>query len=314
MENTQKEERKNDTRGTLYSIGLHSLIFALMFVPIAGSIKDEPESTIVVELPKIQDLGGGPALGLPDEGQGNSPSPGKPDPEVGSPKPTPTPDPITPKPTPAKPSMVKPTPAPPPQKPVVTTEDPEAVIARRQQAETKRKAEEAKYQEQQVQREKQRAAEQARAEADAKARAEADAKAKFGNRFGNKPGTSGGGGTGTGQGNTGKPGNQGRPDGDPDSKVLDGVGRGAGIVNGFGGRKPRNTPRLSENSQKAGKVVVKVCIDTNGDVVSAVFQSVGSTSTDPELQAAAISNARQYKFAPGDNNACGSITYDFKLK
>ena len=297
----------------LFSLSFHTLLaLALMFMPIMRKPPLPPVAQIQVELPK--DLtGGGPALGLPDEGKGNTPSPGKPDPTVGSPTPKQEskPEEITPAPSHPKPVFVKPTPAPTPQKPVQTTEDPNAEAIRRQQAEARKKQEEDNYQKQQAAKEKQRQAQEA---ADNAAK-EAEAKSKFGNRFGNKPGNSGGGGTGTGRGNTGKPGNQGTQDGDPNSSVLSGLGKGAGIVNGFGGRGVRSSSKLQDDSQKSGRVVVYVCIDADGNVTSAKFQARGSTTTDSDLTSKAESNARSYRFQAGDaENTCGTITYNFIVK
>ena len=324
---TKKAEEENDKKGMLLSMIAHiAILLAMYLMPdLPPPIPKEP-AKIVVELP--QDLlGGGPALGLPDQGSGSNPAPGKPDPNAGNsepaPKPTPTPPTPTP-PPPVKPVISKPAPAPTPSKTVQTTEDPNAAVIRRQNEENRRKAEEAKYQQQAAEREKQRQADAAnQAKEDAKRKADADAAAakaakdKFGSRFGTGSGggTNGGGGTGTGQGNTGKPGNQGKPDGDPDSKVLTGMGTGPGTVNGFGGRGVKNAPKLSESSQKAGTVVLDVCVDADGNVTSAKFKAVGSNTNDSELVDAAVRNARQYRFsAGGAERQCGTITYRFIVR
>ncbi len=309
----KKIEEENNRKGMLFSLSLHTLLFlALFLVPIMPKPIPPPVAQIQVELPK--DLtGGGPALGLPDEGKGDRPSPGKPDPTVGSPTPKeePKPEKITPEPAHPKPVFTKPAPAPVPQKPVQTTEDPNAEAIRRQAADAKKKQEEDKFRQQEANRQKQ-AQEQ---EAADNARKQAEANSKFGNRFGNKPGTSGGGGNGTGRGNTGKPGNQGTQDGDPNSSVLSGLGKGAGIINGFGGRGVKSASKLHDDSQKSGRVVVYVCIDSDGNVTSAKFKAQGSTTTDEELTAKAESNARSYRFQPGSaETQCGTITYNFIVK
>jgi outer membrane biosynthesis protein TonB len=322
---TIKSEKENDQKGMLMSMTVHViLLLAMYFMPSLPPPVPKVPAQIVVELP--QDLlGGGPALGLPNQGSGSNPTPGKPDPDAGNsgaskPEPTPTPTP----PPPVKPVISKPAPPVPAAKPVQTTEDPNAVAVRRQQEETRRKAEEAKYQQQAAERERQRQADATRqAEADArraadeKARAAQAAKDKFGGRFGNGSGsgTNGGGGTGTGQGNTGKPGNQGKPDGDPNSRVLDGLGRGAGTVNGFGGRGLKSAPRLSENSQVTGRVVIELCVDSDGNVTTAKYTTKGSTVTDADVIDAAVRNAKQYRFAEGGaERQCGTVTYNFIVK
>jgi outer membrane biosynthesis protein TonB len=324
----RKQEDDNNRKGTLFSLTMHVLVIAgIYFMPAPAAKYEHKESNIQVELPQ-ELLGGGPALGLPDQGKGDNPAPGKPDPNAGNSTPTPPkpePDPA-PVPTPVKPVIAKPIPAPTPTPPskTQTTEDPAAVALRRQQEDARKRVEEEKYRQSQADKDKKRAEDAVRAEqqrqkdeADAKARAEQAAKDKFKGRFGTgtQGGTNGGGGTGTGRGNTGTPGNQGRPDGDPDSKVLDGIGHGPGTVNGFGGRGVRSAPKLQENSQKAGKVVLDVCVDADGSVVSAKFKAVGSTTTEDDLIDAAIRNARQYKFAAGGaDKQCGTISYNFIVR
>jgi hypothetical protein len=139
--------------------------------------------------------------------------------------------------------------------------------------------------------------------------AEKEAIDKFKGRFGKSGGNHG---TGTGRGDTDKPGNQGAPDGDPNLSVLTDVGKGAGVVNGFGGRGVRTAPKFQEQAQKSAKVVLDVCIDGDGNVLSVRFNSRLSNTPDPELQQAAISNAKQYKFVSGIvDKLCGMITYNF---
>ena len=325
----KKTEEENDQKATLLSLTLHTLLLlAAFFMPSVQAPPKPPDSKIQVELPQ-ELLGGGPSLGLPDQGKGDNPSPGKPDPDAGNSQPNkpeppmPAPEPVKPAPPP-KPVISKPV-TPPPTKRVETTEDPTAVAIRRQQEETRKKAEEQKYRDAQVEKEKKRQADAVKAAENQKAaeaaesqRAEQAAKDKFKGRFGNgtSRGTNGGGGTGDGRGNTGKPGNQGKPDGDPNSDNLDkGFGRGPGTVNGFGSRNVQSAPKLQENSQKSGKVVVTVCINAQGAVLSADFKPVGSTTTDQDLIDAAKRNARQYKFAAGSaEKQCGTITYNFRVQ
>ena len=319
----KKVEEDNDKKGVLVSLTFHTLLGILLFLPMGHAIKSIENTQIQVELPKDL-LGGGPALGLPNQGSGSNPAPGKPDPNAGNTASKPTPAPPTPAPpvkAPPKPVFsAKPTPAAPPKK-VETTEDPNAAVIRRQQEAARQKAEEAKYQAEATARAKRQAEDAAKAEQAKKASDAAAAQAakdKFKNRFpgnGTQSGNNGGGGTGTGQGNTGKPGNQGQPDGDPNSKVLEGMGRGAGTINGFGGRGVRSAPKLQESSQKQGRVVLSVCVDASGNVTSADFKAVGSTTTDDDLIEAAKRNARQYRFAPGSvDKQCGTITYNFIVK
>jgi outer membrane biosynthesis protein TonB len=320
MDKLKKTEQDNNQKGTLVSLTVHSLlIFGILFMPVSKP-KINEITKIQVELPKDM-LGGGAALGLPDQGQGDMPSPGKPDPDAGGSRPepakptpiAPTPEPIKPAPAP-KPVISKPV-TPPPTKRVETTEDPNAVAIRRQQEATRQKAEEEKYRQAQAEKAKRKAEDDARvAEANekaAQAAKEQAAKDKFKGRFGNGTGSgsgsSGGGGTGGGLGNSGKPGSGGRPDGDPDNRNMDGIGRGPGNISGFGNRKAENIPRCTNNSNETGKVVIEATISSNGEVTGTRFVASGSTNNSQAAIAAATSCVKQYRFQAGSSNATGRI-------
>ena len=73
---------------------------------------------------------------------------------------------------------------------------------------------------------------------------------------------------GSGKGNTGQTGNQGNSEGDPNAKNLEGIHAGAGQVDaGLGSRGVLTAPRLTDTSQKTGKVRIKVCLDGDGNVM-----------------------------------------------
>lgn len=111
-------------------------------------------------------------------------------------------------------------------------------------------------------------------------------------------------------------GKKGEPDGSNDSEILAGLSGGLGEVGGgLSGRGVLSKPQINENSQKTGKVVVKVCVDRSGTVISAKFTQRGSTTTDSELVEVAEKAAAKYKFTEGDlAEQCGTITIDFRLK
>jgi outer membrane biosynthesis protein TonB len=310
-----KSEEDNDQRAMLLSISLHVLLLALVyFMPTGGIVRPPEKSAIVVELPPEM-LGGAPALGLPDQGSGNNPSPGKPDPDAGNSEAPAKPEPIKTPPPPVKPviSKSKPEPAT-PSKRVETTEDPSAVALRRQQEENRKRAEEAKYAERERQRQEQarRDAEEAeKRQAEADAKAQQAAKDKFKGRFGTGSGggQNGGGGTGTGSGNTGKPGNQGQPDGVPGGSFGD----GSGIIGGFGGRGLASKPNCQDNSAEEGVVVIEATVNADGRVIETRFVPVGSTTTSQHLISIASSCAKQYRFERGSQDkVVGKIRFNFK--
>ena len=266
-------------------------------------------------------------LGIVDTGQGdeNAPEPSAPEPrqpqeEVMPPQPEPEiPEPVEPTPEPIKP-VTKPEPT--PQKEVVATEDPAAIALRkkkeRERQERLEEEREEARRERAEQRKREAEAEAKRlADAEAKRKAEAAAeaaakkaaaKAKYSGAFG--------GGEGEGKGKTGKPGNQGDPNGDPNSDILEGISVGKGRVGGgLDGRGVNGAPQLQDNSQEEGTVVVYICVDQSGAVTSAKYQLAGSSIQSATLQRKAVSNAKRWKFSPGQvDKQCGTIKYEFKLQ
>ena len=186
---------------------------------------------------------------------------------------------------------------------VITTEDPEEVrLKKEQEEERKRKQSEAEA--------KKRAEEEAKrkkAEEEARKKAEAEAtKKEIGGLFG----------SGDGKGETGKPGNQGDPEGDPNAEKLQGISTGSGVVGGgLGDRGVLSSPKLTDKSQKQGTVVIRVCVNEGGDVIEADFTQKGSTLSDNSLVQLAETNARKWKFAKSSiSKQCGTITYRFTLQ
>ena len=92
----RQTEEKNDIRGSVTSVAVHSLLVLLIWLMPNVEIPPPPADSIIqVELPKDL-LGGGPALGLKDQGQGTKASAGRPDPDAGNAAPAPTPTPEKP--------------------------------------------------------------------------------------------------------------------------------------------------------------------------------------------------------------------------
>ncbi len=273
-------------------------------------------------------------LGLIDVGQGdNNAGPSRP-----AEQPAPEPEPATPPPPAPEvrpdPQPEPPTPAARPepkpvQREVIQQETPAEVALRKQkaEAEARRRAEEQRKQdvaeaearrvraaqeaenrkkaeEERQRREAAAAAARAQAQRDAEAAATRDA---IGGLFGN----------GGGRGDTGKPGNQGVDDGDPNADRLRGISTGDGRVSGgLGGRGVLASPPVQENSQVSGTVVVSICVGSDGNVIGApTFSQNGSTTNNPQLVNAAIANARKWRFSAGAaERQCGKISYNFKVQ
>ena len=87
------------------------------------------------------------------------------------------------------------------------------------------------------------------------------------------------------------------------------------IGGGLGNRGVLYAPEISDSFLNEGRVVVKICVDSNGDVISAVYTRRGSTTTDSELKELAIRSAKEFRFTESDiEKQCGTITIDFKVQ
>ena len=73
-------------------------------------------------------------------------------------------------------------------------------------------------------------------------------------------------------------------------------------------------PKPSTRYNTAGRVVVYVTIDGDGNVLTAKVDLDGTTTSDETLRKLAVEAARKAKFKPSQRTAQGGrITYDFKL-
>lgn len=303
MENIlSHREQQNQRRGKVISVAVHIGLILLALLPLLHYPDPPPgQEGILVN------------LGLPDQGQGDeNAGPAEPSaPEVEPQEDIPEPEESMPEPVE---EVRKPEPT--PQKEVIETEDPNEIALKRKRAEERQREEADRRQRQREEAEK-RAQEEAdrRAQAEARRRAEAEAQRKAeADKLKNEIG--GLFGEGSGKGNTGKPGNQGDPGGDPDASRLEGISTGSGQVGGgLGSRGVMRSPTVSENSQKSGTVVISVCVDADGDIISAEYTQRGSTTADSQLVAAAVRNAKSWQFSKGSvDKQCGTITYNFKVR
>lgn len=286
------EEDKNKRTGLWISITLHVLLLLLCLAPFFSIlVPEENFQGILVD------------IGMPDDGGGDETKeaqitdPDQEETEPSSSETEPAPE-VTEKKVPdAKPSAK--------EKvvtiPVDTKESniPDAVIAAGpasgQNTDADKKAREKAAAD---------AAAEAAAEEARKQKEYEEKKKKYGDLFGKGQGKENGGG------------DQGDPTGDPDAKVLEGTTTGAGkIGGGIADRGLVFEPVINDNSQKAGVVVVKVCVDNSGKVISSRFTQRGSTTTDRTLVDVAEKAAAQYVFSSSQvDKQCGTITIDFKLK
>lgn len=117
------------------------------------------------------------------------------------------------------------------------------------------------------------------------------------------------------QGITGKPGDQGKPNGTPGSTNYEGNGgKGNGISFDLGGRGSRSLPKPTYNSPEQGKIVVSIKVDREGKVTYASAGAKGTTISEINLRQQAESAARKTLFKPDANapeEQRGTITYVF---
>lgn len=104
--------------------------------------------------------------------------------------------------------------------------------------------------------------------------------------------------------------------GDPDASILEGISTGTGVVGGgLSNRGVLYEPKVNDSSQKTGRVVVNVCVDKSGKVISAIYTQRGSTTTDSDLRALAERSARKFRFSQCEvDKQCGTVTIDFKVQ
>jgi len=119
-----------------------------------------------------------------------------------------------------------------------------------------------------------------------------------------------------GDGTTNQTGDQGAQEGDPNSKNYVGGGGGNGTSFNLSGRSMVSSPRIRDNSQDEGKVVVDIIVDKNGKVLRANPGARGSTTTSRILYKKAKEAALSTKFNASPNSAeeqKGQMTFIFIL-
>ncbi len=195
----------------------------------------------------------------------------------------------------------------------VLTQESEESIKIKQQKEAKRKADaaakKAKAEADRIVREKREAEEQKRKEQEAK-KAELD---KLMGGLNKSDGSA----TGS-EGDDNKSGDKGQPDGDPYATSYYGSpGSGSGTGGyGLNGRSLVSKGKVQQECNQEGRVVVKIVVDRNGKVISAIPGVKGTTNNNPCLLEPAKKTAFMHKWNL-DSNApsqqVGFVVVNFKL-
>lgn len=121
---------------------------------------------------------------------------------------------------------------------------------------------------------------------------------------------------GGGDGESNESGDQGALDGDPNSNNYTGGGIGNGTSANVAGRNMLSSPKITDNSQDEGKVVVDIIVDKYGNVIRATPGARGSNTTSPILYKKAKEAALKTKFNASTNAADeqkGQMTFIFIL-
>lgn len=269
---------KDRRTGLIVSLTLHALLLVLFLLFGLKYVIPPPEEGMVIN------------FGTTETGLGTVESePMKSSEEVVVPTPQVNP-------TPPQPQVTKPV-----VQEQVVTQDTEEEIALRKEKEAKERAEnERKKEEERKRQEEQRLRDEQKHRMD-----ELFAKAKAGE------------GKGGGEGNTRPGGNQGSPDGVPNVPHGGKGGSGSGVSFDLGGRRMVAPPRIVDNSQETGKVVVDITVDKYGKVVQATPGARGSTTTSSHLYRLAREAALDTKFdanPTAEVQQKGTMTFVFLLE
>jgi outer membrane biosynthesis protein TonB len=103
--------------------------------------------------------------------------------------------------------------------------------------------------------------------------------------------------TSTGEGNTGKPGDRGSINGDPNASGYTGSGLGGGKSDfRLNGRSLLSRPSLTYDGDESGYIAVNIKVDRQGNVIEASHSLKGSTLNNPRLIEIAKKAARELKY------------------
>jgi outer membrane biosynthesis protein TonB len=120
------------------------------------------------------------------------------------------------------------------------------------------------------------------------------------------------------QGVAGGTGDQGKPNGNINSDNYTGNGgtgkSGVAISRGLTGRSITRFPSFEDDFNENAKIAVDIRVNESGQVVSAAYQSRGSTSSNTALKNIALRKAKELKFNSGEGESIGTVVFNFRLK
>lgn len=127
------------------------------------------------------------------------------------------------------------------------------------------------------------------------------------------------------QGIAGGKGDQGKPNGNPNSDSYKGNAAsgnggaggtgGVSIRSGLDGRRITKLPTFEDDFNENAKVAVDITVDKAGNVTMAVVNQRGTTTTNQSIRAIAIRKARSLKLNSGTaEEQTGTLVFSFKLR
>lgn len=127
------------------------------------------------------------------------------------------------------------------------------------------------------------------------------------------------------QGIAGGKGDQGNPNGNPNSDSYkgnaasgnsgNGGNSGVSIRSGLDGRRITKLPSFEDDFNENAKVAVDITVDKSGNVTMAVVNQRGTTTTNPTVRNIALKKARSLKLNSGNaEEQTGTLVFNFRLR
>ena len=125
------------------------------------------------------------------------------------------------------------------------------------------------------------------------------------------------------QGIAGGKGDQGNPNGNPNSDSYKGnaasgnggEGNGVSIRSGLDGRRITKLPSFEDDFNENAKVAIDITVDQAGNIIAAVVNPKGTTTNNQAIRNIAIKKAKTIKLNAGnDAEQTGTLVFSFKLR
>ncbi|MBH2004463.1 MAG: hypothetical protein I8H66_07230 [Sphingobacteriia bacterium] len=124
------------------------------------------------------------------------------------------------------------------------------------------------------------------------------------------------------QGIAGGGGDQGNPNGNPNSDSYTGNASsgksgtgGVSIRSGLDGRRITRLPSFEDDFNENAKVAVDITVDKAGNVIAAIINPRGTTTTNAGIRNIALRKARTLKLNSGNTDEqTGTLIFNFKLR